>query len=224
MKITFISVSHCFGLLAVVVLANPSAALSFTIGQNSSNDYADNLYGQGFTPNQIGPNGSGSAPLSGPVTLSAFTLAYDAAGARIPASTLYIYDFLPTLAQIGSGTGALFTSTSFADLANDPAFGFPSRTFSFANVPLEASQKYFALAPGEQSLRYTFGQNPYSGGAFVLPNLVGLQETGSLSDIAFRAVLVPFEFSPVSGLIIGATLFCLQRFKRSKSQKIKQLG
>jgi hypothetical protein len=217
MKIPFSSISSGIGLLAVIALVNPNSAFAFTIGQNSSNEYADNLYGQGFTPNQIGLDGSGSAPLSGSVTLSAFTLAYDAGGARTPASTLYIYDFFPTLAQIGSGTGALFTSTSFADLANDAAFGFPSRTFSFANVPLEASQKYFALAPGEQSLRYTFGQNPYSGGSLVLANVSALQETGSLSDVAFRAVLVPFEFSPVSGLIIGTALFCLQRFKRSRA-------
>ncbi|GEM_PF-1340476 len=192
------------GTAATVSIASPSDVFAFTIGQYASDDFAINLQGQSFTPNQIGPNGTGIAPASGPVFLNSFTLSYP----NVPsASTLYIYSALPAIVD---GTTALSTSTSFTD-SLIPALGSFNRTFFFPDVQLESSQKYFALLPQNENLNYLFSPDTYSGGAFVFATL---NETMSNNDLAFSASLVPFEFSPVVGLMLLGTVFAVRQLKR----------
>lgn len=188
---------------ALVPVMLPSAASALTVAQTSSSNNGS-IRGQSFTPNNIGPNGSGIPPGSGTVLLNSVTFGYESGGSR-SATSLYIYraDSLPTSAELSSGTNALFSSiNSFTNsVGNDPAFGLPTRTFNFTGALLDVNTTYVALTPIDQSIRISVSSpSSYAGGDMFFSS----NQANNLADAAFRADLtatpVPFAFNPLLGL------------------------
>ncbi|NDJ16206.1 hypothetical protein [Myxacorys almedinensis] len=187
--------------VALLSLSLPTAASAFTIGQTSSTGNATATRGQSFIPSNIGPNGSGTAPSNGTVPLQSVTFAYIDAASRT-ASTLYLYNSVPTFANLTAGVGALLNSDGFSDSIDpDSRFGaFPSRTFFFTGANLDVNTTYYALFSQTQGIRFV---NPgsYSGGSRYTGStslLAASTDTAFIAD--FTPTPVPFVFSPLLGL------------------------
>jgi hypothetical protein len=188
-------------------------AATFTLGQSNAVNGIP-LRGQGFIPDAIGDQGTGSAPASGNVTLDSWTFVYQSPGSSsITENTLYIYDSLPTVTDLNSGIGALYTSNGTIDLlVNDPFFGAglrPSRTWTFTGAVLDVNTTYFALLPSNQTIRVATSSYPTTAYG------TNLAAQGTL-DTGFRASLtqVPFEFSPIFGLTVVGGVYLTNKFRK----------
>ncbi|NDJ16208.1 hypothetical protein [Myxacorys almedinensis] len=212
---------------ALLPLSVPTVASAFTVGQTTASFSLNNVRGQSFTPSNIGPNGTGTPPV-GNVQLSAFTYAY-ASDVNRTANTLYIYNFLPALADLNTGTGNLYASTGFTDsVGGDSRFNpaNPSRTFTFAGANLDANTTYYALFSLNQAIRDEDTTNPYSGHFEYVDN-------GNLSTTSFTAAFiadftptpVPFVFNPLLGLGwvgLSKARKALRQRRNEKRQEVAQ--
>lgn len=208
-------------------LSVSNAASAFTVGQTStSNGNFSSARGQSFTLSDIGPNGSGPAPTSGTALLNSIKFAFQNAG-NLTATTVYLYNILPTLANLNTGTGALAVSSGFSDTVSDSTFsGARSRTFSFSGVSLDVSTQYFALFSQDQTLLTGF-PNPYISGFLWSNN--GTNNLGaSFADVAFVAdatpTAVPFGFTPLPGLAAAWGVRAVRRKLQTKKQLSKVTG
>ncbi len=126
-------------------------------------DSSGYVRGESFSPSVAGPDGSGSVGSLQTVYLTSLTIGYATSDTTNRASTLYIYDTLPSLSNLNSHSGALYSSDSTDD---GSAFGTGTftRTFDFNYIGLDPSKTYFFLFATNQNVTLQTG-NPYSGGA-----------------------------------------------------------
>lgn len=121
----------------------------------------NNGRGQSFT---VSNQGQGTGSLSGAtqVQLNDVTFMYgqtfQASAAAASWSKLYVYDTMPAnLADLNTGIGALYTSTSSS------ADGFFA-THRFTSALIDTNKTYYLFYSSNQQFRYSFTPNPYSGG------------------------------------------------------------
>jgi hypothetical protein len=122
--------------------------------------------GQSFTPNVSGPDGAGSVGDDQNVNLDLVTFGYPNATTVNRAGFCYLYDYVPTLADLNNdGTGSLAASTGSSDESTGAVFGANtfSRTWTFEKYQLDPTKKYYLFLGISNSLRGKSG-NPYSGG------------------------------------------------------------
>ena len=132
----------------------------FTVASTTQDSSATHR-GQSLAPNIAGPNGSGGPGTANPVYLEYFNVGYPNGSLTGRAAVCYVYDTLPTLANLNAGTGAIATSTGTSD-GNDFGSGSFTRNFIFGGDSLDPTKTYFILFPADQLLCHK--TNPYSGG------------------------------------------------------------
>jgi len=154
---------------------------TFTVAMTSWDASTLTSRGQSITPNVSGPDGNGSPGNATVVYLDSVTLAYrDSNVSR--ESLAYLYDTVPSLAQLANGTYAIDYSTSYSD---GSAFGAGTytRTFTFGNNPnLDPTKTYYILFPDNQYLMYTT-TSQYSGGK----RYTNLMQASTTMDLQFSA-------------------------------------
>lgn len=209
------NVVHAVSGAVLLSLTLSTAASALTIAQTAqTGTSATATRGQTFTVNNSG----------GSLSLQSFAFGYLNSSART-ASSLYIYTSLPTVAQLNTGTGALYTSTSFSDSSGaDPQFspGVLSRTFNFTGASLSDGTYYAMLS----ALQDTALVNPdtYPGGVFIYGSPTSVLPLNNL-DATFvaelnTAVPVPFAFNPVFGLAgVGLLRACKAMLNRRPTKK-----
>lgn len=134
---------------------------NFTVAMTST-DSTTTARGQSFTPNVPGPNGSGGPGSATEVYLSTFTVGYDS-DTSSRQEIAYLYDYVPTTAQLSAGVNALLTCSGYTD-GSDFGSGSYTRTFTFTHTNvLDPTKTYYLLFPGNQNLQYTT-TSQYSGG------------------------------------------------------------
>ncbi len=206
-------------------MAVSESASALTVGKFNSTYSNSRLRGQSFTPNVLGPDGSGTAPTSGTADLQSMTFALNNPSDRT-ATTLYLFNALPTVAQADTGTGALFASTGFSDSTGvDPRFGYATRTFTFTGASLDVSTRYFAVLNQDQNLR-SGSPGLYTGGGSIYNPGTMSDETSLNLDLAFQADFnptpVPFAFNPLFG-VGGVGLLQIRKAIRKRQQNQQKM-
>src|SRR5690242_5284158 len=158
------------------------------------------VQGQSFTPSLAGNGGSGT-PRSGPdgaVSLTRFTIDFPSNLTPMPPSALYIYSYAPTITQVNNnGQGSLGVGTYLG-----------GGVYTFHDLPLSFSSKYFAILPESVSI-FDGSGNPYPGGVDLFPWNGRVQEGNGNYDIGFHAEFstrAPEPSSFVMVCLAGLTL------------------
>ena len=141
--------------------------MSFSVGSFDSQDVSIS-YGQGITPNVPGPNGSGTCPTSGTVSVQSVIIGFLTGDTSDRADTCYIYSIeLDDPSEIGQSTGLVATSTGSTDSSGTTVFGNNTyiRTYSFSSNSLSPSTQYYVYYSAPQEVAY-WDAGIYSGGNF----------------------------------------------------------
>jgi hypothetical protein len=134
---------------------------TFTVGSFSANQ-ATKSHGQSFVANVAGPNGTGGPGTANPVYVQSASVGYPTANTTGRTTVAYLYDTIPSVTNLSTGVGALYSSTSHTD---ENLFGGFSRTFVFPNCAIDPTKTYYLLLPSVQTVRND-NTKPYTGGSF----------------------------------------------------------
>lgn len=198
--------------VAVVVLTSAvwgHAISTFSIG-NATPSTIFFIQGQSFTPSIQG-NDSLGVPTATPnntVFLRLFSFDFTfVAPFGIPPSVLYIYDFVPTEAQVSNnGEGNLGVGTHLA-----------GGEYKFNNLEIPFNAKSYAILPESHNI-FDGSGNLYTGGIDIFPRAGLVQEGFGDFDAGFNAtfsIAVP-EPSTLSLLTLG--LLGLGTYARSNGR------
>ena len=193
-------------LTATVMLGGAAHAAPFTIG-NLTPGSVFFVQGQSFTPSLQGNAGAGVAPVSGTVYLDTFTIQYETPGTGF--ASLYIYAALPSLADAALGTGSLAAGTYLG-----------GGLYDFANTPLDAATKYFAVLPGPAAI-FDGDGDLYAGGIDLFdrsPEDGQLDEGFGPFDTGFSASFSSAVPTPGTAVLVLAAMAGLALTRRRRVQ------
>ncbi len=217
-------VAAALGLAGISVLQQVGSAsgLTFTVVNSAGSGTISTSYvGQSFTPSIQG-TGTGTAPSSGGAYLNSFSFGAVNSASGIASGMLYVFSSAYT------GTPNNLASSNPLGVsapASGGQYNFSGNGVLLSNV----TSPYYVYSDTLQSIGGS-SSSTYSGGNLFF-TFSGTSNFASQStfDTNFTATLtpagatgVPFEFSPIQGIVMGVPLFTgLRILKKRKALKVK---
>jgi hypothetical protein len=143
--------------------------MSIVVVANNSSFGSSDHVGQSFTPNNPGPNGTGSVGSATVATVASITLGYPISDTENRAATIYIHSgALDDPSDVTNPATLVSSSIGTSDANGTFGSGTYSRTYRFSQGTLQVSQQYHIYFSDIQTVSYQV-DTPYSGGVALDP-------------------------------------------------------